>query len=89
MLSNQFKGELFLEQFRKYITFQPDDVVIEPVPDSDNEIRIFIPDDAAKNSEFIDNFQQVWDNAATRTTILGPAVTAQVRNRQKLDKSVM
>ncbi|XP_062517395.1 uncharacterized protein LOC134192662 [Corticium candelabrum] len=78
VLSNQFKGELFLEQFRKYITFQPDDVVIEPVPDSDNEIRIFIPDDAAKNSEFIDNFQQVWDNAATRTTILGPAVTAQI-----------
>jgi protein tyrosine phosphatase len=75
--ANKFNQTLFLEEFRKYLSFDPTVVVIQPT-DSEMEITVYIRNNTRLTSVFIDNFITVWNNEQTRKLVFKQTSQRQV-----------
>ena len=64
-----FDKTLFLQEFLTYLSFNPENIVFHPVPNSNKEIAVYVRNDMSLTTEFINNFVTVWDNGKNRDEV--------------------
>ena len=84
--ANKFNQTLFLEEFGKYLSFDPAVVVIGPTVLSEMEITVYIRNDTMLTSVFIDNFITVWNDKKTRARIFKQTANSQVRGVEAINE---